>query len=109
MTNIFDTGKEITIHDNDKNDYSGKIYSKTDAFANLPFYAIICLTNSNFSEGDWQHEMVDIYKTSEVQQELINFQKSGRTTHILIIPKNPADIGRVDKVSALREKYLSDY
>ena len=108
MTDIFDTGKDIIISDIHGNNFEGKIYSKENSYSKLDLDAIVCKTNSEFINDQWEHNMSDIYKTKDLQKELKFFVESGITTHLIIIPENsPVSFGRFDRIDALSQKYIS--
>ena len=99
-------GNEITLIGKSGNAYTGTIYSKHDQPAHLPAQAIVCLTNSSRQYGDWQHNVNAIYQTDDAAEEINRFKERGDISQIIIIPNDPAEKSKVDKVDDLTRNYI---
>jgi hypothetical protein len=104
MADLLDTGKDITLIGESGQPYEGKIYSKSDTSSSFPIAAILCWMTSS----DWENSIENISKTDKVKEEFDNFKGESRYTHLIVIPKNIVDFGRVDKIDDLRKKYIQD-
>jgi len=99
-------GEEVELRGKSGTAYRGTLYSRAQHPASLPKRAIICLTNSAYSNDNWQHRLVDVYRTEGVANELKRFRERRDLSHVIVIPDNPGQKGPADKTDDLIRNYL---
>src|SRR5687768_5747370 len=72
------TGKSGTI-------YKGTIYGKSQRPKSQPPSAIVCLSNSSFTNGSWQHKIINVYHTDAVAKELERFRERADLSRMIVI------------------------
>ncbi|MGZ5491568.1 MAG: hypothetical protein ACXWE6_12640 [Nitrososphaeraceae archaeon] len=105
MIQIANFGQPIDLHGKSGERYSGRIYDK-ECLTSSSGRAIICLTNSTFSEHSWIHSMNSIFKTDDAEQSFQEFQKRNDISHVIIIPLPIMEFGKSIKVEDLIHQYL---
>lgn len=100
-----ETGYDLQLTGKSGSTYEGRIYSDKQGNTTLPAPAIVCLSNSQLSDGQWQHQMRDIYDTADTQKAIEHFRIRDDISHLILIPKNSAYNG-MDSIDDLRRQYL---
>lgn len=103
---VAESGQDIRLSGKSGDLYTGKIYSDRNSTSSLSGQAIVCLTNSHFSEERWNHQMNSIYNTNDVKQALEHFKGRDDISHIILIPKQEGAFSRTDHVDDLIRNYL---
>jgi hypothetical protein len=101
-----ETGHSVNITGKSGRTYTGKIYAEKDSSSSLTGEAIVCLTNSHYSDGTWEHRMNSIYNTRDVEQALDHFRHRDDISHIILIPHSSLAFDNVDYVDDLVRNYL---
>lgn len=105
MIEIANYGQPIEILGISGEKYNGRILDK-ECMSTFSGRAVICLTNSIFSEHSWKHKMNSIFRTDDVKQSFQEFKDRSDISHIIIIPLPAAEIGNELKVEDLIQNYL---
>lgn len=106
MLTIETSGQDIQLTGKSGDVYKGKIYTDKDSVATISGRAIVCLTNSHFSEGKWHHHMNSVYSTNDVTSALAHFKKRDDISHLILIPIASQAFSRADPVDDLIRQYL---
>ena len=105
MTDIANFGQAIDLYGKSGDRYSGRIYDK-HCSSTFTGRAIVCLSNSSFSNHEWNHAMNSVYKTEDVLQAVLEFEKRDDISHLIIIPLPAMEFGKSDMVDDLIRHYL---
>lgn len=96
-------GQPVELYGKSGRVYPGKIYTKA-APPTLKAPALICLANSTYAEGAWQHRVNAIYSTDNVEQERVRFSERDDVSHLIVVPKE--EWSGVDATDDLIRSYL---
>lgn len=96
-------GQPVELYGKSGRVYPGKIYTKAAPFA-LKTPALICLANSTFAEGAWQHRVNAIYATDNAEQERMRFSERDDVSHLIVVPAE--EWSGVDATDDLIRSYL---
>jgi hypothetical protein len=78
-------GQPVQLYGKSGRAYPGKIYTKA-APATPTAPALICLANSTYTEGTWQHRVNAIYATDNAEQERARFSERDDVSHLIVVP-----------------------
>lgn len=80
-----DKGQPVELHGKSGRVYPGTIYTKASpSTPTAP--ALICLANSTFANGTWQHRVNAIYATENAEQERLRFSERDDVSHLIVVP-----------------------
>ena len=105
MIDIINTGQPIDLLGKSGERYLGRIYEKKSQSTFLG-PAIVCLTNSTFSDHDWKHSMNSIYRTEDAIKSMEEFKERSDISHVILIPLGSLQYGKRDMVDDLIRQYL---
>src|SRR5947209_9539942 len=105
MMEILNTGQPIALRGKSGEQYLGIIYDK-ESDSTVSGRGIVCLTKSNFIDHEWSHSINSIYNTDDVKIAVEDFKNRDDISHVIIIPLNPLDLGKNDKVDDLIRAYI---
>lgn len=81
-----DKGQPVELYGKSGRVYPGTIYTKASpSTPTAP--ALICLANSSFDGGTWQHRVNAIYATDNAEQERVRFSQRDDVSHLIVVPK----------------------
>ncbi|HEX8315293.1 MAG TPA: hypothetical protein VF609_09880 [Flavisolibacter sp.] len=103
---IAESGQDIQLSGKSGETYTGRIYSDKHSTSTLSGQAIVCLTNSHFSDEKWSHHVNSIYNTNDVNNALEHFKLRDDISHIILIPQQSVAFSRADHVDDLIRNYL---
>lgn len=96
-------GQPVQLYGKSGRVYPGKIYTKA-APATPTAPALICLANSTYAEGTWQHRVNAIYATDNAEQERARFSERDDVSHLIVVPAE--EWSDVDATDDLIRSYL---
>lgn len=103
---ITDSGKDIALTGKSGNIYFGRIYEDKNSYSSIDTKAIVCLSNSHFTHGEWRHTIKDIYDTANVEQTLNQFREREDITHLILVPRTMYNPMNWDLIDDLRQNYI---
>lgn len=98
-----DKGQPVELHGKSGRVYPGTIYTK-DSPSTPTAPALICLANSTYAEGTWQHRVNAIYATDNAEQERVRFSERDDVSHLIVVPAE--EWKGVDATDDLIRSYL---
>ncbi|HEU0064266.1 MAG TPA: hypothetical protein VFQ58_04510 [Flavisolibacter sp.] len=105
MTEILNLGQEINLTGKSGTSYHGRILDKSGTTISTS-RAIVCLANSYYSNGQWQHKIKDIYNADNESEAVEEFKKRDDVTHLILIPRTINERERFDKIQDLIQQYI---
>ena len=105
MKEILNLGQDILLTGKSGATYRGRILDKECTTISTS-YAIVCLTNSYYSDGQWHHQFNAVFNTDNEREAVEQFQKRWDISHLILIPRNPNELGKLDKVQDLIQNYI---
>ena len=105
MTDIIESGQNISVFGKSGQCYSGKIYNDKNGATPLSGRAIVCLTNSRYEGHEWKHTMHSIYN-DDIQKAFNHFKTRDDVSHLILLPQSGAEYNGMDKVDDLIRQYL---
>jgi hypothetical protein len=96
-------GQPVELYGKSGRVYPGTIYTKTGP-ATLTAPALICLANSTYDGGTWQHRVNAIYATDNAEQERQRFSERDDVSHLIVVPTE--EWSGVDATDDLIRSYL---
>lgn len=106
MTDILESGQDITLTGKSGERYSGKIYTDKNSLTTLSGQAIAVLSNSTETEDGWNHHVNSIYNTGNASDELAHFKSRDDISHLILLPDSANQSAVVDKVDDLIRQYI---
>ncbi len=106
MTNIIDRGESLEVYGKSGNSYQARIYSDKNSTSNISSPAIVCLTNSRYTNSGWEHQVKGIYNTDDPEEALRHFKEREDVTHLILIPEITDQYVSIDKVADLIQNYI---
>lgn len=101
-----ETGQNIQLKGKNGESYSGKIYTEKNASSAIAGNAIVCLTNSHFTNNQWHHKVNSIFNTDDVPGVLTHFGERDDISHMVLIPYQAIENRQADHVDNLIRQYL---
>lgn len=84
-----DRGQPVELYGKSGRVYPGTIYTKASpSTPTAP--ALICLANSTYADGTWQHRVNAIYATDNAEQERVRFSERDDVSHLIVVPAEEA-------------------
>jgi hypothetical protein len=99
-----DKGTPVELYGKSGRAYPGKIFTKASGAVTLTSPALICLANSEFANGNWQHRVNAIYATDNAEQERERFTQRDDVSHLIVVPAEEGS--GVDATDDLIRSYL---
>ena len=106
MTQMHDSGIDIVLVGKSGENYHGKLYEDKNSTTTLSGSAIICLSNSHFTDNTWHHSVRDIYDMASIEQALNHFKERDDISHIIVLPKEALANKGIDIIDDLRRNYI---
>lgn len=98
-----DKGEPVELYGKSGRVYPGTIYTKASpSTPTAP--ALICLANSSYDGGTWQHRVNAIYTTDNAEQERVRFSGRDDVSHLIVVPREACS--GVDATDDLIRSYL---
>jgi hypothetical protein len=104
VTQSIESGQAVELIGKSGATYQGRIYSDKQSSSELPSPAIVCLSNSSLNDGQWKHQIRDIYDTKTIEQALDHFRERDDISHMILIPGTSYD--GTDRINDLRRAYI---
>jgi hypothetical protein len=105
MQQILNLGQDIILTGKSGAIYRGRILDKECTTLSTS-HAIACLTNSHYADGQWHHHFNSVYNTDNEKEAVEQFQERQDITHLILIPRNLYDLGKLDKIQDLIRNYI---
>ena len=102
---ITNMGQDIELTGKSGQLYRGRILDKSSTLTSR-FPAIVCLTNSHYSNGEWHHDMKNVYGTDDALEVLEHFRDRGDISHLIVISRGQNERNRIDPYQDLIEQYV---
>lgn len=103
---MYDSGEDIVLYGKSGASYRGRIYANGSNSTDLSTLTIVCLTNSKLINGQWEHQIKDIYNLDDPQEALNHFYERADISHLIFIPRNRYESCSIDKVADLIQIYI---
>lgn len=97
--------RNISLIGKSGREYYGKIYSDRGDKTSLSGPAIVCLSNTRWTDNHWQHSIKEIYDDTATNA-LDHFRERDDISHIILIPRGGTDTGNSDPIDDLRRQYI---
>jgi hypothetical protein len=98
--------RNISLIGKSGNEYYGKIYDDRSSDTSLSGEAVVCLSNSRWSNNHWQHNILDIYNDDAVYA-LKRFKERDDISHIIVLPLDElTEHQGTDIIDDLRRQYV---
>ena len=101
-----DSSQDVELIGKSGHTYQAKIYEDKHSSSDIRSSAIVCLANSYFDNGNWHHDIRDIYDTDNIEQTLHHFRERDDISHLLLIPRPAGVTADWDWIDDLRRNYI---
>jgi hypothetical protein len=105
MQEILNLGQDIILTGKSGTTYRGRILDKESTTLSSA-HAIVCLTNSYYSDGQWHHQFNAVYNTNNEKEAMAQFRKRQDISHLILIPRNLNEREKLDKIQDLIQSYI---
>jgi|GEM_PF-2957939 len=103
---VQESGQDVQLSGKSGETYTGRIYGDKEANTTISGRTIVCLTNSEYAEGQWHHRMNSIFSSSDVKQTLEHFKGRDDISHLILIPQETGTDPQKDHIDDLIRAYL---
>lgn len=103
---VQETGLDVQLSGKSGETYTGRIYADKEANSTISGQTIVCLTNSDYTEGQWHHRVNSIFSSSDVRQTLEHFKSRDDISHLILIPQESTTNHQKDHIDDLIRAYL---
>ena len=103
---VEETGQDVQLLGKSGETYTGRIYADKEVNSSISGRTIVCLTNSEYAEGQWHHRMNSIFSSSDIKQTLDHFKGRDDISHLILIPQQTDANLQKDHVDDLIRAYL---